>query len=256
MTVDSQLLAKVRADYEAAQQSHVFTFYDTLSTSEQSSLLEQLASIDVHRVNRIYANAIAADSPAPPSGSSEPAGEHLGVGGSDANLLAHSRTPSPSPFDLGEWEPLKDEDCATVINNPAEEAQWREAGLKAIADNSVAVLLLAGGQGTRLGSSLPKGMYDIGLPSKSSLFALQAGRINKLARLAEAAAGKKEGDVRIRWYVMTSGPTRPDTEKYFKEQSYFGLDPENVTFFEQGESPSAFQVQCLCGAILQGSADV
>lgn len=200
MPVDPQFLAEVLSNYESANQSHVFAFYNLLPPAEQSSFLDQLASIDVHRVNRIYTNATA----------------------------------SPAPGEQAEWEPLKDEDCASIINNPTEEAQWREAGLKAIADNSVAVLLLAGGQGTRLGSSLPKGMYDIGLPSKSSLFSLQAGRIKRLERLAEESSGKQKGEVRIRWYVMTSGPTRPDTEKYFKEMGYFGLKPENVIFFEQG----------------------
>jgi UDP-N-acetylglucosamine pyrophosphorylase len=78
-------------------------------------------------------------------------------------------------------------------------------------------------------------MYDIGLPSKSSLFDLQAGRIRKLARLAEKNYGKEEGSVRIRWYVMTSGPTRPETEKFFKEKGYFGLDEKDVIFFEQGK---------------------
>ncbi|TYJ57695.1 hypothetical protein B9479_001549 [Cryptococcus floricola] len=232
---DPALLANLRSLYAAADQSHVFTFYDSLPPAEQASLLAQLESIDVARVNRIFANAVAA------AAAITPAKENV-------NLLEQSPTVHKGEGENGnlvgngpedtEAKPLPEEATATVLNNPEEEAKWRAQGLEAIANNQVAVLLLAGGQGTRLGSALPKGMYDIQLPSGKTLFEYQAKRIGKIEKLAEETYKKEKGSVRVRWYVMTSGPTRQATEKYFRESGFFGLREQDVIFFEQGVLPA------------------
>ena len=64
------------------------------------------------------------------------------------------------------------------------------------------------------------------------LFQLQAERIRRLEVLAGGAA-------RVPWYIMTSGPTRAPTQRFFEERAYFGLRAEDVVFFEQGELAAA-----------------
>ncbi|KAH7277566.1 hypothetical protein KP509_39G057300 [Ceratopteris richardii] len=134
-------------------------------------------------------------------------------------------------------EPVPEASISTMENRSSEQREkWWNSGLKAIADGKLAVLLLAGGQGTRLGSSDPKGCFNIGLPSGKSLFQLQAERILRIQTLASlsTANGRK---VRIPWYIMTSPFTSEATQKFFDKQKFFGLDQEQVIFFEQGTLP-------------------
>lgn len=97
---------------------------------------------------------------------------------------------------------------------------------------------MAGGQGTRLGSSSPKGMYNVGLPSGKSLFQLQCERILKLRRLASSEFDIPLEKVSLPLYIMTSKPTRAATEEFFTEHHNFGLESNDVTFFNQGILPA------------------
>ncbi|KAF9479438.1 UDP-N-acetylglucosamine diphosphorylase [Pholiota conissans] len=193
--------------YEAAGQSHLFKFWNELSPAEQDELKTQLEALNIERVNRIYAKAVASEAEA-----IHPSAQAVAI----------------EPIPKGASESVTD---------AAKAAAWRQTGLAAIARGEVGVLLMAGGQGTRLGSSAPKGCYDIGLPSHKSLFQYQAERIARLQTVAETENAKPAGSVVIPWYVMTSGPTRRDTEDFFKQNSYFGLNPKNVILFEQGTLP-------------------
>ncbi|KAG9229568.1 putative UDP-N-acetylglucosamine pyrophosphorylase [Amylocarpus encephaloides] len=199
---------ELKEKYEKAGQEQVFAFYDSLSASEQATLFAQLQGFDPEHINKITNKALN-----PPQ--AENVDKESGL------------------------KPLPETATASILDSKTEDIEkWYQSGLDLIADNKVGVVLMAGGQGTRLGSSAPKGCFNIGLPSEKSLFKIQAERIRKLQSLANRKAGL-EGEKKavVPWYVMTSGPTRGPTEAYFQENNYFGLQKENVVIFEQGVLP-------------------
>ena len=197
-------LEKLREAYAKANQDQVFAFYDELSSADKASLYERLASISPNHINEITETALK-----PP--------------------------PDPSKEEA-KLEPLPDSATASILDSKSEDIEkWYNSGLELVAEGKVAVVLMAGGQGTRLGSSEPKGCFNIGLPSQKSLFQIQAERIWKIQQLAEKKSGKK--NIVVPWYVMTSGPTRAPTEKFLEENKYFGLGKDDVLIFEQGILP-------------------
>lgn len=192
-TPSADQVSSLRQKYAEQTQEHVFTFWDSLSPSEQSKLYNQLITLDPARLTSI----------------------------SETVLAPNADPKSPVGTDL---DALPEQSCASTLDaSPETLSEWYDAGLKAIAEGKVAVLLMAGGQGTRLGSSAPKGCYDIGLPSAKSLFQLQAERLVKLQELAAENFGDRGKEVVIPWYIMTSGPTRKDTEDFLRSKQFFGL---------------------------------
>ncbi|KAG5876435.1 hypothetical protein JTB14_008428 [Gonioctena quinquepunctata] len=186
------------------QQSHLLQFWDDLGEEEKEQFLQQLNTIKFDEVSRLFENAQASLT-------------------EEVTKLDSKMKPIPSD---------KFESEEGVNSDLLED--YRKEGLEEISNSHVAVLLMAGGQGTRLGVSYPKGMYSVGLPSGKTLFQIQAERIRRVISLAEQQTGKTG---KICWYIMTSGPTNETTKNFLRENDYFGLKEEDVKLFQQGLLP-------------------
>lgn len=197
------LVAKLKSH----DQEHLVQFWEELSENEQEILYFDLIGMDVASVCSQFARAME---------ERETMGQKL-----DAQM-------SPIPVEL----------CSgTAQASQKEVSDYEAIGLNAIGKSEVGVLLLAGGQGTRLGVAYPKGMYSVGLPSKKTLFQIQAERLIKVKELAAAHNSVNNDSVQLPWYIMVSEQTLDMTKEFFRKHSHFGMRPEDVVFFEQGTLP-------------------
>ncbi len=105
-------------------------------------------------------------------------------------------------------------------------------GADYLAAGRLAVVLLAGGVGSRLNFSLPKGMFPITPVAGRTLFEVHFEKIRLL---------QQKHAVALRVYVMTSRATHEETQKYLAENDYFGFPAERVMVFQQGEMPAFSQ---------------
>ncbi|KAM3139231.1 hypothetical protein pb186bvf_008641 [Paramecium bursaria] len=112
--------------------------------------------------------------------------------------------------------------------------EYYDKGLKLIQEGKLAIVMMAGGQGTRLGFPKPKGMYDIGLPMHKSLFQIYCERIQSLQNLVKAQRGSC---LPIYFYIMTSEDNHEDTTQFFIAHKYFGLQEDQIVFFQQDSLP-------------------
>ncbi|KAI8577577.1 hypothetical protein K450DRAFT_251475 [Umbelopsis ramanniana AG] len=199
-------IIRLRASFDASGQGHVFTFWDSLTTEQQQDLYTQLTELDIFRINQIYDTAV------------KKATDYT----SNQAAIAH-------PLSAGAYE-------STLTVDSSSLQEWRELGLKLIAEGKVAVIFVAGCKGTRLGSSGPRGYYDINSPSGKTWFQSQAEHIIKLQKMARAS-NSVQHNVVITWYIITSGRTHDPIYSIFENNNYFGLEKENVLFVKQGILP-------------------
>ena len=135
-------------------QEHLVQFWDELSASEKEVLVDDLNNTDFAEINKFFAR-VSADK--------------------DQTTKEIDSHMTPVPNELkGSY----------AKSNALQLTSYEDAGLQAIARGQVAVLLLAGGQGTRLGVKYPKGMYSVDLLSGKSLYQLQAERLIRIKEVA------------------------------------------------------------------------
>ena len=170
-----------------------------------------------------------------------------------AHLVQHASTLEPGAADAflqdaarQPWASLREalaapKEGVTPSLRPPHALTWKrqsnEGGIRRrlaglgrglIQSGRVATLLLAGGQGTRLGLDGPKGNFVLGPEDDRTLFAILAERV--------AAAGRDA----VRpppFYILVSAATEDATRKAFEDPEQYGLLPEQVHIIRQGTLP-------------------
>ncbi|MEQ9067850.1 MAG: UTP--glucose-1-phosphate uridylyltransferase, partial [Gimesia chilikensis] len=184
---------------EEYQQTHLLTWWSELEPAQQAELVKQIREINFAQIQRLYA---------PGSTSSE-----------------------ESPAEKAEraTRPATEVRLADRESDSAELSKATEAGKQCLSEGKVGAILVAGGQGSRLGFPHPKGMYPVGPVRQTSLFQIL---VEQLRARAEQAGQP------ISYFIMTSDATHDDTVAYFQQNQNFGLVDENLYFFKQGTMPA------------------
>lgn len=126
----------------------------------------------------------------------------------------------------GVFAPL---DAVEVPEIEARKEEFKTLGIQAIKEGKVGAVLLAGGQGTRLGLDRPKGTLNIGINRELYLFEQLFRNLMDVTDEAEAY---------VPMYIMTSNINNEDTVAFFEEHKYFGYPKEYVKFFVQEMVPA------------------
>jgi len=132
----------------------------------------------------------------------------------------------------GEISPLD-----PLVPSESEREAFAKAGWEALGAGRVAVFVVAGGQGTRLGWPGPKGTYPVGPLTQKTLFQLFAEQV--------LAIGQRAGRA-LDFYVLTSQLNRGETEAFFEEHERFGLAADQLHYLVQANLPNVTLEGRLC----------
>jgi len=179
------------------RQNHLLAFWELLGETQKQNLLTQIKQLDFAKIDGWVANFVKKS----PSSKTR-------------TYLAPAVSYSPKPTDTEQQRKY----CQAI-----------ELGKKLIGESKVAALVVAGGQGTRLGFDGPKGDFPISPIKNKTLFQIFAESI--------AAVSKKYQAV-CPWYIMTSALNHAETLEIFRSNDYYGLRKGDVFIFQQGTLPN------------------
>ena len=180
-------------------QLHVCGWWNDLTASQRSDLVASLRAVDFPLVSELVEKYVKGPSPK---------GDTRGAKAkSPSNLVRLPRS----------------------ADEKADRVAARSRGMDLLSAGKVAAMVVAGGQGSRLGFDKPKGMFPIGPVSEKSLFQLHFEQLDALA----TRVGR-----RIPYLIMTSEQTDAATKQFLEENEYFGASLHDVYIFRQGWLPA------------------
>lgn len=173
-------------------QEHIINLLNKLEKRQKEQLIEQINTIDFHQIKELYDN-----------------------------------TKKELQIKENKIEAIKYLDKEKLSKN--EKEKFEELGEKVIVNGQYAVVTMAGGQGTRLGHTGPKGTFKLDVYGKGKyLFEILAENLKE--------ANKKYNTI-IPWYIMTSKENNDETQEFLEKNNYFGYEKNSVMLFKQGELP-------------------
>ncbi len=188
--------AAVVAAITRAGQEHLLAFWDRLDEPARRAFVRELEAVDWEFFDSLRAPAVAR--PATP-------------------VIDTAQAVTPRCLRLGD------------PSNPIPPAAAARHGGAALAAGAVGAILVAGGQGSRLGCQGPKGLFPVGPVSRATLFEILFGKL--------AAVRRRFGrDVPLA--IMTSSATDAGTRDFLTASGHCGLDPERVIVFQQQDLPA------------------
>jgi UDP-N-acetylglucosamine/UDP-N-acetylgalactosamine diphosphorylase len=186
-------------------QEHLLRFWDELDAAGQRKLASQITSIDLQQIASLY---------------------QQGAGTHDWSSMARRAKPAPAVRLADRIDSASDQVTTNMI-----------------ASGKLGVLLVAGGQGSRLGFDHAKGLYPIGPVSGASLLQIHFEKALALTRRYTA---------RVPIYMMTSPITHDEQAEFLERHRWFGLNPDDVVLFRQGTMPA---VDAKTGKLLLAAKD-